>query len=176
MDTRSQKIKKEHLRLAKISLAVALACGGFSAQAQNATLGFEQTAGQDGDQGSDHKAQQHVEISGRVGNDSASTKSNASLRDTPLSISVVTADVLQEQGAINLDAAIKNVSGLTQSSSNNYGYFNNYIARGLQVNFLRDGVCRGAHAAPSQGQQVLRSGRSRQDAPQRSRPHHQHGV
>ena len=120
------------LSIKTLALAVSTACCTLSVQAQNIQLGNDDL--------SDGKSIQHVEISGRAGNDVASTKSTASLRDTPLTISVLTADLLQDQGALTLDAVIKNVSGLTQSSTNNYGYFNNYLARGLQVNFLRDGL------------------------------------
>ena len=115
-----------------IVMAVAAACCSMSAQAQNASLGNDVEA--------DKKAVQQVEISGRFEGEIASAKSGVALRDVPMTLSIVAADVLQEQGALTLDAAIKNVSGLTQSSTNNYGYFNNYLARGLQVNFLRDGL------------------------------------
>ncbi len=118
--------------VARLSLAVSFACVAMAAQAQSNESSSDAEKAR--------KAQQHVEVSGRFGDDSASIKSNVSLRDVPISVSVVKGDVLQEQGALSLDAAIKNVSGLTQSSTNNYGYFNNYLARGLPVNFLRDGM------------------------------------
>lgn len=83
---------------------------------------------------------QQVEITAKAVNETNSTKSRAPLRDIPMSISIVPIEILQDQAALSLDSAIKNVSGLSQSSTNNYGYFNNYLARGLPVNFLRDGL------------------------------------
>ena len=72
---------------------------------------------------------------------SAGTKTNTPLRDVPASIVVVPKEILELQGGTtNVDSAIRNVSGVTQSSSSNYGFFNNYLVRGLNMNFLRDGV------------------------------------
>lgn len=113
-----------------IALAVSAACACVAAQAQNAAAAHDK----------DGNPIQKVEISGKPGDEASSAKSGAPLRDIPMSISVVPAQLLQDQGALKLDDAIKNVSGLTQSSTNNYGYFNNYLARGLQVNFLRNGL------------------------------------
>lgn len=113
-----------------IALAVSTACACLAAQAGNAAAAHDK----------DGNPIQTVEISGKPSEAASSAKSGAPLRDLPLSISVVPAKLLQDQGALKLDDAIKNVSGLTQSSANNYGYFNNYLARGLQVNFLRNGL------------------------------------
>jgi iron complex outermembrane receptor protein len=112
-----------------IVLAVSAACVGFSAHAQES-----------GQKEKNNQTLQQVEILAKLSTEVASIKSNAALRDVPVTLSVVPADVLQDQGALTLDAAIKNVSGLSQSSTNNYGYFNNYLGRGLPVNFLRDGL------------------------------------
>ena len=71
-------------------------------------------------------------------------KTNTPLRDIPQSIQIVPAVVMQQQGAQQLNEAIHNVSGVTQSSSSNYGFFNNYLVRGLQQTFLRDGLADGA--------------------------------
>ncbi|HUR57144.1 MAG TPA: TonB-dependent siderophore receptor [Opitutaceae bacterium] len=69
------------------------------------------------------------------------SKTNTPLRYIPASISVVPKDLVETQGATaNVDYAVRNVSGVTQSSSSNYGFFNNYQIRGLNMNFLRDGV------------------------------------
>ncbi len=112
-----------------IVLAVSAACASFSVHAQDA-----------GQKEKNKQTLQQVEVTAKVSSEAATTKSNAALRDVPVTISIVPAEVLQDQGAINLDAAIKNISGLSQSSTNNYGYFNNYLGRGLPVNFLRDGL------------------------------------
>lgn len=119
----------QQFQIRALVLAVSTACASFSATAQQA----DQTQ-------KESTVLQQVEILAKSNSDVATIKSRAPLSDVPVTLSVVTADVLQDQGAINLDAAIKNVSGLTQSSTNNYGYFNNYLGRGLQVNFLRDGM------------------------------------
>ncbi len=72
------------------------------------------------------------------------TKTNTPLEDIPANIVVIPQDIIQAQGGTaNLDKVIANVSGISQSSSNNYGYFNNYVLRGLNANFLRDGVSDG---------------------------------
>jgi iron complex outermembrane receptor protein len=70
----------------------------------------------------------------------SATKTSTPLRDLPASIQIVPALVLKDQGASTLDQTIRNVSGLTQSSSSNYGFFNNYTVRGLRQRFMRDGV------------------------------------
>lgn len=68
------------------------------------------------------------------------TKTDTPLQDIPQSIQVVPQKLIKDQAGYSADAAIRNVSGVTQSSSSNYGFFNNYLSRGLNVNFLRDGV------------------------------------
>ena len=71
---------------------------------------------------------------------STATKTETPVSEIPQSIQIVPYDIIKDQAAYSLDAAVRNVSGLAQSSSSNYGFFNNYLARGLNVNFLRDGV------------------------------------
>lgn len=68
------------------------------------------------------------------------TKTDTPLSEVPQSIQVVPEQIIKDQAAASLDTAVRNVSGVTQSSSSNYGFFNNYLVRGLNVNFLRDGV------------------------------------
>lgn len=68
-------------------------------------------------------------------------KTNTPLKNIPSSITVVPKEVVELQGGTsNVDYALRNVSGITQSSSSNYGFFNNYVVRGLNMNFLRDGI------------------------------------
>ncbi len=71
------------------------------------------------------------------------TKTDTPLKDIPASIQVVPKEVLADQGAYSLDAVTRNVSGVAQSSSSNYGFFNNYLIRGLNQKFLRDGLIDG---------------------------------
>lgn len=68
------------------------------------------------------------------------TKTDTPLKDIPASIQVVPKEVLSVQGAYNLDGVLKNVSGATQASGTNYGFFNSYLLRGLEQKFLRDGI------------------------------------
>ncbi len=68
------------------------------------------------------------------------TKTDTALWDVPQSVQVVPQEQIKEQSAHNVDDTIRNVSGVTQSSSSNYGFFNNYLSRGLNVNFVRDGI------------------------------------
>lgn len=128
-----KKENQQNWQVKCLVLAVSSACLSVPALAQEANK-------KPASQNQAESVIQKVEIAARVGDDVNTAKTNAPLRDLPMSISIVPADVLQDQGALLLDSAIKNVSGLSQSSTNNYGYFNNFLARGLQVNFLRDGL------------------------------------
>jgi iron complex outermembrane receptor protein len=76
--------------------------------------------------------------------DTSVLKTPTALRDIPASIQIVPREVLTQQGAQSVNDSIRNVSGITQSSSSNYGFFNNYLVRGLQQTFLRNGVSDGA--------------------------------
>lgn len=71
---------------------------------------------------------------------STGSKTNTPLRDIPASIQIVPKELLKDQGAVNLDQGIRNVSGVQQSSTSNYGFANTYSIRGLTQTFLRDGV------------------------------------
>ncbi|MCC7519600.1 MAG: TonB-dependent siderophore receptor [Verrucomicrobiae bacterium] len=75
---------------------------------------------------------------------STGSKTDTPLKDLPASVIVILEKLMKEQGGTGLDDTIRNVSGLTQSSSGNYGFFNNYLSRGLSLDFLRDGVPDGA--------------------------------
>ncbi len=112
----------------RLVLAVSLACLSLNSVAQEKEEKKEKTQTTSVKESA---VMQKVEIAARLEDDVNTAKTRAALRDLPVSISIVPADVLQDQGALLLDTAIKNVSGLTQSSTNNYGYFNNFLARGL---------------------------------------------
>jgi iron complex outermembrane recepter protein len=71
---------------------------------------------------------------------STATKTETPVSEIPQSIQIVPYEIIKDQAAYSLDTAVRNVSGVAQSSSSNYGFFNNYLVRGLNVNFLRDGV------------------------------------
>ena len=68
------------------------------------------------------------------------SKTDTALKYIPSNIGIINADLIKAQGSSNLDQTIKNVSGVTQSSSSNYGFFNNYLIHGMNMNFLRDGA------------------------------------
>ena len=69
------------------------------------------------------------------------TKTGTPLSDIPATVTVVPSTLIRTQGSTaSVDQTIRNVSGVSQSSSSNYGFFNNYVIRGLNMNFLRDGI------------------------------------
>lgn len=71
------------------------------------------------------------------------TKTDTPLMDIPASIQVVPKEVFAEQGAYSLDAVTRNVSGVSLAAQSAYGFFNNFLVRGLAQQFLRDGLIDG---------------------------------
>ena len=71
------------------------------------------------------------------------TKTDTPLMDVPATVIVVPGEVLAEQGAYSLDAITRNVSGVAYAAQSAYGFFNNFVIRGLSQQFLRDGVIDG---------------------------------
>ncbi len=71
---------------------------------------------------------------------SVGTKTDTPLMDVPASVQSVPRELLYDQSAFTLDGIIRNVSGVQQSGSSNYGFFSTYIIRGLASQFYRDGV------------------------------------
>jgi iron complex outermembrane receptor protein len=71
---------------------------------------------------------------------SVGTKTDTPLMDVPASVQSVPRELLYDQGAFTLDGFVRNVSGVQQSASSNYGFFSTYIIRGLASQFYRDGV------------------------------------
>ena len=71
------------------------------------------------------------------------TKTDTPLLDVPASIQVVPKEVFAEQGAYSLDAVTRNVSGVNLAAQSAYGFFNNFLIRGLSQQFLRDGLIDG---------------------------------
>lgn len=67
------------------------------------------------------------------------TRTDTPLRDVPASVSVIPRQVLEDQGAVRLDEALRNVSGVTfSSSSGNRGQ--NFLIRGFNSTQYRDGL------------------------------------
>ncbi len=75
-----------------------------------------------------------VEIFGRKENQYkntnsfSGTKTETALKDIPQSISYVTKELIQDQGAYNINDAVKNISGITQ-----YSFYNDFSIRGFRV-------------------------------------------
>ncbi|MGC3981997.1 MAG: TonB-dependent siderophore receptor [Steroidobacteraceae bacterium] len=65
-----------------------------------------------------------------VGN-AASSKSDIPLIESPQAISVVTEQTIKEQGITNLADALRNVAGVSRSST--YGYYDSYTIRGYDA-------------------------------------------
>jgi iron complex outermembrane receptor protein len=53
---------------------------------------------------------------------------------------VVPAETLRQQGAIDMNSAMVNASGVQPSMAGGYGFADNYTIRGLAMRFLRDGL------------------------------------
>ena len=66
-----------------------------------------------------------------VTNSSTATKTDTPIMDTPVSIEVVTQEVLKDQQAFRFQDAVKNVSGVQQGFIG--GGFDSFIARGFQL-------------------------------------------
>ena len=68
------------------------------------------------------------------------SKTDTPLRDIPASVSVVPAALLKEQGVINMNDAMRNVSSVQPLMGGGYGFANNYTSRGLPLSFFRDNM------------------------------------
>ena len=77
------------------------------------------------------------------------SKTDTPLRDIPASISVVPAALLREQGVIDMNDAMRNVSSVQPLMGGGYGFANNFTSRGLPLSFLRDDMPDGT--APQNG-------------------------
>ncbi|HWA88452.1 MAG TPA: TonB-dependent receptor [Rhizomicrobium sp.] len=70
-------------------------------------------------------------------------KTGTPIADVPRSIQVIPDDLFNAQGATTLSQAISDVSGTTQGGQFNFGFFDRFIVRGLNVSFLNDGLPEG---------------------------------
>ncbi|SEK36541.1 TonB-dependent receptor [Nitrosovibrio tenuis] len=66
------------------------------------------------------------------------SKTDTPLRDIPASVAVVPATLLREQGVINMNDAMRNVSSVQPLMGGGYGFANNFTSRGLPLSFFRD--------------------------------------
>lgn len=78
-----------------------------------------------------------------VMNSGLATKSDMSLMETPAAVVIVDEELINAQGANNLQDLVRNISGVTQAG-NNYGIGDNLVIRGLGANFTYDGMYGGA--------------------------------
>ncbi len=67
----------------------------------------------------------------RPGDATTSSKTDVSALENPQAISVVTADLMQDQGITRLADALRNVAGVSRSST--YGFFDSYQIRGYDA-------------------------------------------
>lgn len=65
---------------------------------------------------------------------------DADARRMPRSIGIVGRDTLEQQNPAAFHRAMRNVSGVDEGSGTNYGFYDRFLVRGLEANFLRDGL------------------------------------
>lgn len=73
------------------------------------------------------------------------SKTDTPSRDIPASIAVVPAALLKEQGVIEMNDAMRNVSSVQPQMGGGYGFANSFTSRGLSLSFLRDNIPDGGH-------------------------------
>ncbi|KIO37205.1 TonB-dependent receptor [Shewanella sp. cp20] len=119
--------------------AVALGCAvSLSVSAQQDNTSIEQQASPDVERITVYGRQNRV-----VMNSGLATKSDMSLMETPAAVVVVDEELITTQGATELQALLRNISGVTQAG-NNYGIGDNIVIRGLGANYTYDGMYGGA--------------------------------
>ena len=82
---------------------------------------------------------QHNEL---ILNSGTATKSDMDLIEIPAAIVVVSKELIDQQGATDLQEILNNISGLNQAG-NNYGIGDNLVIRGLGVSYTYDGMYAG---------------------------------
>ncbi|HJT50795.1 MAG TPA: TonB-dependent receptor, partial [Nitrosospira sp.] len=73
------------------------------------------------------------------------SKTDTPLRDIPATVNVVPASVLREQGVIEMNDAMRNVSSVQPLMGGGYGFANSFTSRGLSLSFFRDYIPDGNH-------------------------------
>ncbi|WP_238529820.1 TonB-dependent receptor [Nitrosospira multiformis] len=66
------------------------------------------------------------------------SKTDTPLRDIPATVNVVPASTLKEQGVIEMNDAMRNVSSVQPLMGGGYGFANSFTSRGLALSFFRD--------------------------------------
>ncbi|MBI1906779.1 MAG: TonB-dependent receptor [Rhodocyclales bacterium] len=67
-------------------------------------------------------------------------RTDTPLIEIPRSIQIVERETLERQNPVTLPRAMRNVSGVAEGSGSTYGFFDRFLLRGLEANFLRDGL------------------------------------
>ncbi len=70
-------------------------------------------------------------------------KTGTKLADVPGSIQIVQGNLVREQGGTNLDAAIRNVSGVSQGGGDGFGFAERFLIRGLNPQIYSDDFSEG---------------------------------
>ncbi|WP_281212242.1 TonB-dependent receptor [Shewanella insulae] len=119
--------------------AVALGCAvSLSVAAEQNYSSIEQPASADVERITVYGRQNRV-----VMNSGLATKSDMSLMETPAAVVIVDEELINTQGATELQELLRNISGVTQAG-NNYGIGDNIVIRGLGANYTYDGMYGGA--------------------------------
>ncbi|MEO6092549.1 MAG: TonB-dependent receptor [Novosphingobium sp.] len=72
--------------------------------------------------------------------DTIGSKTATAIRDVPASIITVPREVLDAQKVLDLNEAVRNVSGVQPIYGGGYGFADSFVIRGLRMRFLRDGI------------------------------------
>jgi len=67
-------------------------------------------------------------------------KTEVALQDIPAAVVVIPDAVLTNQGVVSMNDALTNVSAVAPKFGGGYGLADNYVIRGLDMRFLRDGA------------------------------------
>lgn len=79
----------------------------------------------------------------KVKESSTASKVGMPLLDIPAAIIAIPRQLLEDRGALTMNEATKNVSGVTPTMGGGYGFADRYLIRGLAQRFLRDGLTDG---------------------------------
>lgn len=122
-----------------LTLAVMLAINSGFAAAEQVTKKIDVSAAET--EALPEVSVQQKRIQQATPNDTVRTgaKTDTPLRDVPASVSVVTSEMLEEQGIRDMNQAmIANAPGVQPQLGGGYGFGDSFNSRGLSLSFLRD--------------------------------------
>ena len=137
-----QKNKTGGARILQVSLVASAVVAALATHAQTAPI----------DKPDAKPLVQHVEpitVTGQRENrytapdSTTASKTGTATRDIPASVQSIPAAALSDQAVVNMNEAVRNVSGVQPVYGGGYGYADNFVIRGLRIRFLRDGVADG---------------------------------